>query len=172
MSEAQAWLSTRPSVRLVIHPDPVIYADPVIPPHAPYLPSTSACLIEEFKESKKPLPPPFNVLWLALFTLPIVKLRNAENDALSGFKLLPGNLLLRTYRAQEQEALKRVMEMRKKKEAETIEAQMALLSSAMAKLDAQGRKNFEAVNGCIDEMKALRKKVEDASSQKDARSAS
>jgi hypothetical protein len=120
-----------------------------------------AQLIDEFKDSKKPVPPPFNVLWFALVTLPN-KLRvqyrrvvwnEREVDA-GGFKLLPSMRRLNEYRGQERDALKRCLQTRERRDEETNNARIKRLQASMTKLDVQGRANFEALNGRVDELKA------------------
>jgi len=121
-----------------------------------------AQLIDEFKDAKKPLPPPFNVFWFALITLPN-KLRiqyrrlvlNEEEIGTAGFKLIPRLRELSAYRANEKDALKRCLQTRERRAEESSEARVERLQVRMDKLDEVGRANFEALNGRIDEIKEL-----------------
>ena len=71
----------------------------------------------------------------------------------SGFKLVPpqqGPEGLDALRQREDEALKRCLQAREKREDDTLDARIGRLQAAVAKLDEQARGNFEAVNGRLD----------------------
>ena len=119
-----------------------------------------AHLIDEFKDTKPPLPPPLNVLWYAFVTLPTwtYKLyrRNVHDEvevASDGFKLVPDMQQLNTLRQREAEALRKCLQAREKKKEDTMEAQIERLQAGMTKIDDQGRKNTELIKGLEDLIK-------------------
>jgi len=115
-----------------------------------------AQLIDEFKDTKPPLPPPLNVLWLAFVTMPsylrkLCRAREGEEDVSTfGFKLVPSQRELNTLSQREADALKHCLQAREKREDDTLDARIGRLQAAVAKLDEQARGNFEAVNGRLD----------------------
>ena len=120
-----------------------------------------AQLINEFKDTKPPLPPPFNVIWFGLVTLPSwlhrsYRRHQGEVDIDdSGFKLVPKQLELNALRQREEEALKRCLQAREKRDEETLEARITQLNEKHTKLDEQGRQNFELLNGRFDEIEKI-----------------
>ena len=121
-----------------------------------------AQLITEFKDTKPPLPPPFNVLWFAFVNVPtswyrwyIAKYYNTVRVGSKGFKLVPVQQELSVLYQREEEAVKRCLQERERRQSEKSEAQMKLLLDGLMKLDAAGRANFESINGRIDELRVV-----------------
>jgi len=118
-----------------------------------------AQLIDEFKDTKPPLPPPLNVIWFLFATVPF-KLRKWYREKFLGvvqvefwgFKLVPMQQELELLRRMESEALKRALLARKKREEETLDERIANLTRKLVKLDEQARHNFESLNGRFDAM--------------------
>ena len=118
-----------------------------------------AQLIGEFKDTKPPLPPPLNVLWFALYTFPqhvyiwyLERFRDTRRIGSVGFKLLPKQQDLNAYQALEEEALRRCLQQREKRDSEQIDARVDKLLEGMQKLEEDGRANFEALNGRLDDL--------------------
>ena len=70
-------------------------------------------------------------------------------------KLVPKQLELNALRQREEEALKRCLQAREKRDEETLEARITQLNEKHTKLDEQGRQNFELLNGRFDEIEKI-----------------
>jgi len=115
---------------------------------------------------KKPLPPPLNVFWFGLITLPS-KLRvwyrstyREEVEASeAGFTLVPSQQDLDKLQAREGEALKRCLQSQERREKETLEARIDKLQGSVAKTNEQGRANLESFNGRLDEIREMLEEI-------------
>lgn len=107
-------------------------------------------LVNEFKETKPPLPPPFNVLWLLGVTWPSRLLRGEAS--VGGFKTLPSARILAQLQQQETDALQRCLMQRAARTAESVEARCDLSVSEIRKLEQQNRSHFENLNGRMDKI--------------------
>lgn len=108
-------------------------------------------LISEFKETKPPLPPPFNIFWLLLVTLPN-KYCSKDNrtGTLSGFKTLPTSRQLANLRQQEHDALQKCLNTRNAKRSATLEARSDLIFKEIRKLEDANRARFDNLNGRLE----------------------
>ena len=64
--------------------------------------------------------------------------------------MVPHMQMQNALRQREEEALRKCLQAREKREEETMEAQIERLQAGMTKLDEQGRANFESINGLQD----------------------
>jgi len=111
-----------------------------------------AKLISEFKQ-KIPLPPPLNLCWLLLVTLPgkLIHLYSSARDEgvlepPSGFVLITSQQDILRLQAREQEARKKAMKSQEMAEQQTLEACMNNLKSDISKLSIQTSSNMDALN--------------------------
>ena len=109
-----------------------------------------AQLISEFKETKPPLPPPLNVLWLLFVTLPW-KL-SGRDTGLGGFKTFPTSRKMANLVTSEAAALHRCLLRREAKKAATMEAQIDKTNKEIARLQSQNQTRFENLNGRLDKL--------------------
>jgi hypothetical protein len=114
-----------------------------------------AQLIQEFKDTKPPLPPPFNVLWL-LLQLPAVGRRWCSTTPpplhTRGFKHVPDVTNLRRYRKREQQALKQCLSTQQQRRAATVAARSERQEEAFKRLEEMNRSRFETINGRLDKL--------------------
>jgi hypothetical protein len=107
-------------------------------------------LISEFKETKPPLPPPLNVIWLLFVTLPHNLFRGERG--LRGFKTLPSSRQLAHMQQRENAALQRCLLHRTSKQSATVEARCDLSVREIHKLQEQNQARFENMNGRMDKI--------------------
>jgi len=118
-----------------------------------------AQLISEFKDTKPPAPPPFNVMWLVLVTFPYKVYKSYRERVLGevavspgGFRQVPPQQQLSLVRQREGEALKRSLQAREKRVEETLEARIERVQAKLVKIEEQNRANFESINGRFDKL--------------------
>ena len=120
-----------------------------------------AQLIAEFKDTKPPLPPPFNVIWYICYSVPKTmysryQARHSSDvpSPTTGFKRVPNEKLLRQLWKKEQQYLKVSLDERRKRQAASAAAKTDQQGQAITKLEEDSRTRFETLNGRIDELRS------------------
>jgi len=100
------------------------------------------------------------VLWFGLVTLPSKartwyreRYHGTELVGSVGFKLVPNMQQLHAYQRMEGEAHKRCLDERTRHATTTLEARVDQILERVLKVEADGRANFEAINGRLDEFR-------------------
>uniref|UniRef100_A0A7S3BUD2 Ion transport domain-containing protein n=1 Tax=Haptolina ericina TaxID=156174 RepID=A0A7S3BUD2_9EUKA len=112
-----------------------------------------AQLISEYKDTKPPLPPPFNILWYLFYSLPRLIKSRARTDKSSlqrGFKRVPDTKMLKVYLKREQHAHQKCILMQQTRRAGTMVARSERHENSIKSLEEKNRARFEALNRRID----------------------
>lgn len=123
-------------------------------------------LIREAKDSKSPLPPPFNFVWNLGVELPMAVFRFLcppleEPSPRGGFKRVPNAEDLRYFHRREAEALKRCLSVRRERNLDSVNARTEELKEAVQKLEKLNRTRFETMSGRFEQrFDQLEKKLE------------
>jgi len=104
-----------------------------------------AQLISEYKDTKKPLPPPLNVVYSVLSKLVGILRPDKEERKHDGFKYIPMEIELRKWQRKELSAVKACLAARELREHDTVEAKMSRLEELMLKQEETSRRKFEDV---------------------------
>jgi len=109
-----------------------------------------AALISEYKDTKPPLPPPFNLLCVACNLLRglLGKAcdKHDESGVTPGFQTVPNTMQLRILERREQAALKQCLRQREETKKESPETKAEELRQTLAKLEDQSRSRFEKLD--------------------------
>jgi len=108
-------------------------------------------LITEFKDTKPPFPPPFNMLWQLFVELP-AKWRAGDEDEIDtdGFKTVPDLTLLRKLEGDEQAHLKKAIEAQAEREQEGQDWRFRALEEKLAEVQEASRAQFETLTRHIE----------------------
>eukprot|EP00326_Haptolina_ericina_P015948 CAMPEP_0181182344 /NCGR_PEP_ID=MMETSP1096-20121128/7840_1 /TAXON_ID=156174 ORGANISM="Chrysochromulina ericina, Strain CCMP281" /NCGR_SAMPLE_ID=MMETSP1096 /ASSEMBLY_ACC=CAM_ASM_000453 /LENGTH=150 /DNA_ID=CAMNT_0023270947 /DNA_START=5 /DNA_END=457 /DNA_ORIENTATION=+ len=110
-----------------------------------------AQLISEYKDTKKPLPPPLNVIYMLLANLSgICSCCGKDLRVREGFKLIPTSADLRHWMQQEQIALKLCLTQREVEEQGSTESKFERMETLLQKQEESTRRRFEHVNSRLD----------------------
>jgi len=107
-----------------------------------------AQLISEFKDTKKPLPPPLNVVWMVLANLYKLLFPVKDVHIHEGFKYMPSEHDMRHWQQQEQIALRLCLTQREVRAKETPESKIEHLESLLQKQE----ENTRRISRTIEEM--------------------
>ena len=110
-----------------------------------------AQLITEFKDTKPPFPPPFNVLWQLFVELP-AQWRAGDEDEVDtdGFKTVPDLKLLRKLEGDEQAHLKKCIEAQAERAHDGQDGQIRELKDKLAEVQETCRAQFETLTRHIE----------------------
>jgi len=111
-----------------------------------------AQLISEYKDTKQPLPPPLNVVYMMLAKSFALLFPPKDVRAYDGFKYVPAEALLRTWQQKELAALKMCLLAREKREKETPDAKVSKLQDLLLKQEEGTRRRFEDVNRKLEKL--------------------
>jgi len=110
-----------------------------------------AGLIAEFKDTKPPFPPPFNVLWQLFVELPAKRLGGDDDEVdMDGFKTVPDLKLLRKLEGDEKAHLKKCIEAQAEREQDGQDWQIRDLKEKLAELQEASRTQFETLTRQIE----------------------
>jgi hypothetical protein len=105
-----------------------------------------AQLITEFKDTKTPLPPPFNVLYVLLVELPAAWRRSDGDEVdVSRFRVVPDLKLLRKIQSEEEEHLKKCIEMQDEREHDEDGWQIRAVSDKVDEMKEATRAQFDTL---------------------------
>lgn len=109
-------------------------------------------LVDEFKDSKPPAPPPFNVLYHTI-TIGKQLLFTADSQVdVYGFKTLPSSPQLASLQKAEGQALQRCLQARAARASQELSSRVEVSVREIRKLEDQNRGRFENLNGRIDQI--------------------
>ena len=97
-----------------------------------------ASLISEFKNTKLPVPPPFNLLWLLCIELPLKLYRHWKGIVViadSGYKLVPPLDELQMYERKELEVLRKFLDSSKLSAESTTDAKLDRFTEQLTNLE-------------------------------------
>eukprot|EP00966_Prymnesium_polylepis_P239669 5542801-Prymnesium_polylepis.1 len=113
-----------------------------------------AQLISEYKDTKKPFPPPLNVVYVALAKLGMLLFPPKDERIHTGFKYMPKEDL-RQWQQKELAALKMCVIAREKRESETTDAKMSRLQDLLQKQEEGTRRRFEEADRKLDKQAVM-----------------
>ena len=103
-----------------------------------------ANLIKEFKDTKAPLPPPFNVFWKLFVDLPASWVDKDECD-MSGYKTVPHLKLLKKLEIAEGAALRKCIKMQDEREQGEMAWQIGAISEKLGEMQEASRTQYEGI---------------------------
>jgi len=110
-----------------------------------------AQLILEFKDTKAPLPPPFNLLWQLFTELPAMWSTVEEDEVdVSGFRVVPDLKLLKKLEIAEAAHLRTCVEMQEKREQEEMSWQIQDIGEKLKKMEETSRAQYEHLTRQLD----------------------
>lgn len=104
-----------------------------------------AQLITEFKDTKPPFPPPFNLLWQLLVELPAELRKKDEVVDTSGFKVIPDLKMLSKLEVSEGVHLKRCLNVQHEREQEGQDWQLQQIRDQLSHMQDTSRAHFETL---------------------------
>mmetsp|Transcript_18044 Transcript_18044/g.53982 ORF Transcript_18044/g.53982 Transcript_18044/m.53982 type:complete len:259 (+) Transcript_18044:1888-2664(+) len=114
-----------------------------------------ASLILEFKDTKLPVPPPFNLAWLVLFELPVrmyKQWKGIASVADSGYKLIPPTESLQMLERKELEVLRKFLEASKAAADASTDAKLDVFAARMTSIEDTSASRFEKLNGRLEQI--------------------
>ena len=104
-----------------------------------------AQLIAEFKDTKAPFPPPFNLLWQLLVELPAELRKKDEAMECDGFKVVPDQKMLTKLETSEGVHLKRCLTVQHEREQQGQGWQIQQIRELLAHMHDASRTQFETL---------------------------
>ena len=104
-----------------------------------------AQLIAEFKDTKAPFPPPFNLLWQLLVELPAELRKKDEAMECDGFKVVPDQKMLTKLETSEGVHLKRCLTVQHEREQQGQGWQIQQIRELLAHMHEASRTQFETL---------------------------
>ena len=102
-------------------------------------------LIAEFKDTKPPFPPPFNLLWQLLVELPAELRQKDEVVDTSGFKVVPDLKTLTKLEVSEGVHLKRCLHVQHEREQQSQDWQLEQIRDVLSHMQDASRNQFETL---------------------------
>eukprot|EP00966_Prymnesium_polylepis_P337094 7391886-Prymnesium_polylepis.2 len=111
-----------------------------------------AQLISEYKDTKKPLPPPLNVAYMMLAKLVMLLFPPKDECTYDGFKYVPTENNLRKWQQKELAALKMCLMARERRDKETSDAKVSMLQDLLLKQEESTRRRFDDVGRKLEKL--------------------
>ena len=116
-----------------------------------------AQLIDEYKDTKHALPPPLNVVYVALAKLGQLLCPPKDERLHIGFKYVPSEIDLHEWQRKEHAALKMCLIVREKRESDTTDAKMSVLQDLLVRQEEATRRRFEDMDRKFDQQSTMLK---------------